>query len=105
MKTYGGVDVVIHVFLTSALVGCGQFHAPTALSPWKSTRYPSDRRLGGPQSRFGRRGEEKILDPTGTRTPSASESAVTVPDGVVTFPTKTFFSHPFEFQTKELCLS
>jgi hypothetical protein len=27
-----------------------------------------DRRLGGPQSRYGRRGEEKILDPTGTRT-------------------------------------
>jgi hypothetical protein len=34
----------------------------------KSPRYPLDRRLGGPQSRSGRRGEEKILDPTGTRT-------------------------------------
>jgi hypothetical protein len=33
----------------------------------KSRRYPLDRRLGGPQSRSGRRGEEKILDPTGTR--------------------------------------
>jgi hypothetical protein len=30
---------------------------------------PLDRRLGGPQSRSGRRWEEKILDPTGTRTP------------------------------------
>jgi hypothetical protein len=29
----------------------------------KSPRYPFDRRLGGPQSRSGRRGEEKILDP------------------------------------------
>jgi hypothetical protein len=29
-------------------------------------RYPLDRRLGGPQSRSGRCGEEKILDHTGT---------------------------------------
>jgi hypothetical protein len=36
-------------------------------SPGKSPRYPLYRRLGGPQSRSGRRGEEKILDPTGTR--------------------------------------
>jgi hypothetical protein len=35
----------------------------------KSPRYPLDRRLDGPQSRSGRSGEEKILDPTGTRTP------------------------------------
>jgi hypothetical protein len=27
------------------------------------TRYPLDRRLGGPQSRSGRRGEEKVLEP------------------------------------------
>jgi hypothetical protein len=33
-------------------------------SPW----YLLDRRLGGPQNRSGRRGGEKILDPTGTRT-------------------------------------
>jgi hypothetical protein len=36
----------------------------------KSPRYPLERRLGGPQNRAGRRGEEKILDPTGTRTPT-----------------------------------
>jgi hypothetical protein len=36
----------------------------------KSPRYPLDRRLGGPQSRSGRRGEEKILDHTRTRTPT-----------------------------------
>jgi hypothetical protein len=29
-----------------------------------------DRRLAGPQSRSGRRGEEKIICPTGTRTPT-----------------------------------
>jgi hypothetical protein len=28
-----------------------------------------EKRLGGPQSRYGRRGEEKILDLTGTGTP------------------------------------
>jgi hypothetical protein len=36
----------------------------------KSPRYRLDRRLGGPQSRSGRCGEEKILDPAGTRTPT-----------------------------------
>jgi hypothetical protein len=39
----------------------GQLHAPSALPLGKSPRYPLDRRLGGPQSRSGRRGEEKIL--------------------------------------------
>jgi hypothetical protein len=34
----------------------------------KNPRYPLDRRLDGPQSRSGRRGEEKILDRNGTRT-------------------------------------
>jgi hypothetical protein len=33
--------------------------------------YPPDRRLDGPQNRSGRRGEEKILDRTGTRTLTA----------------------------------
>jgi hypothetical protein len=36
----------------------------------KSPRYPLDRRLGGPQSQSGRRGEVKILALTGTRTPT-----------------------------------
>jgi hypothetical protein len=30
----------------------------------KSPRYPLHRRLGGPQNRSGRRGEETILSPT-----------------------------------------
>jgi hypothetical protein len=34
----------------------------------KSPRYPLDMRSGGSQSRSGRRGEQKILDRTGTRT-------------------------------------
>jgi hypothetical protein len=32
-------------------------------------------RLGGPQSRFGRYGEVKILDLTGTRTPAPHSSS------------------------------
>jgi hypothetical protein len=47
----------------------GQLHA-LLLYP----RYPLDRRLGGPQSRYGRRGGEKILDPTGIRTPTHRSS-------------------------------
>jgi hypothetical protein len=41
----------------------------------KSPRYPLDRRLGGPHSRSGRFGEEKILDPTGIRTPTPRSSS------------------------------
>jgi hypothetical protein len=38
----------------------GQRHAPAALYPrGKKPRYPLDRRLGGPQSRSGRRGQKK----------------------------------------------
>jgi hypothetical protein len=36
------------------------------------SRYPLDRRLDGPHSRSGRSGKEKILYPTGTRTPTPS---------------------------------
>jgi hypothetical protein len=57
MKAYGGVDVQIHIFLTSALVG-GEW------SVSRSCRVtPGDKRLGGPQSRSGRRGEDQNLDP------------------------------------------
>jgi hypothetical protein len=41
----------------------------------KSQRYPLDKRLDGPQNRSGRRGEEKILDPNGTRTPTPRSSS------------------------------
>jgi hypothetical protein len=50
----------------------GQLHAPAALPLGKSPRYPFYRRLGGPQSRSGRYGEDKILDRSGTRTPAPS---------------------------------
>jgi hypothetical protein len=41
-----------------------------SFTPWplyprgKDPRYPLDRKLGGPQSRSGRCGAEKVLDPT-----------------------------------------
>jgi hypothetical protein len=41
----------------------GQLHAPAALPPGKSPRYPFYRRLGGPQSRFELYGEVKIVYP------------------------------------------
>jgi hypothetical protein len=41
----------------------GQLHAAAALPQGKSPRYPLDRRLGGPQSRSGRGGEEKNSHP------------------------------------------
>jgi hypothetical protein len=43
-------------------VGC-QHHAPAALPPGKETRYPSHRRLGGPQGRSG--WAQKISPPPG----------------------------------------
>jgi hypothetical protein len=45
---------------------------PRGKKPW----YPSDRRLSGPYSWSGRRGEEKIRDPTGTRTPTPRSSSL-----------------------------
>jgi hypothetical protein len=41
----------------------GQLHIPAALPPGKSPCYPLDRRLGGPQIRSGRGGEEKNSKP------------------------------------------
>jgi hypothetical protein len=41
----------------------GHPHAPAALPPGKSPGYPVDGRLGGPQSRSGRGGEEKNSQP------------------------------------------
>jgi hypothetical protein len=50
---------------------------PHPLNPrGKSLLYPLDRWFGGPQIRYGRCGEEKILDPTGTRTPTPGPSSL-----------------------------
>jgi hypothetical protein len=76
MKTNGVVDVYIQVFLISALVG-GEWSTsrPGPLYPrGKSPRFPLGRRLSGPQKLSGRRGEEKNLTSTGTRTPTSRPS-------------------------------
>jgi hypothetical protein len=41
----------------------GLLHGPAALPQGKSPWHPLDRRLGGPQSRSGRGGEEKTSQP------------------------------------------
>jgi hypothetical protein len=81
MKTYGRVDAYIHVFLTSALVG-GVWSASRPGRFTSGERAPYilwigslDRRLGGPQYRSGRRGEEKNLATPGTRTPTSRASS------------------------------
>jgi hypothetical protein len=62
VKTYGRVNVLTRVFLTSALFG-GERSAsrPRHFTPGKNSREPLDRVLGGPQSRSGQHGEEKIF--------------------------------------------
>jgi hypothetical protein len=72
MKAYGGVDVrridPHFLDLGSSWRRVASF-TPRPLYPQgKSPQYPLDRRLGGSQCRSLRRGEEKILDPIGTRT-------------------------------------
>jgi hypothetical protein len=50
----------------------GQLHAPAALSPGKESLVPIGQEAGGPQSRSGQGGEEKIPSPrreSNTRTP------------------------------------
>jgi hypothetical protein len=59
-------------FLTSALVGGGvvSFTPRPFYSKAKDTRYPYDRKPGGPQSRSGRLlRRDKSLAPAGNRTP------------------------------------
>jgi hypothetical protein len=48
----------------------GQLQAQATLRP--PSRYSSDQRMGGPQSRSVLRGEKNILDSTGTRGASGS---------------------------------
>jgi len=63
MRTYGGVEVWLHAFLTLAGDGDKKFSF-TPRPPYsrgKSPRYPLDRRLGEPLSRSGRGGEKKTI--------------------------------------------
>jgi hypothetical protein len=72
MKAYGGVDVQIHIFLTSALVE-GEWLASRAGRFTPGTHWIGG--WAGYQSWSGKYGGEKILDTTGTRTPTPQSSS------------------------------
>jgi hypothetical protein len=75
MKAYVGVDVEIHIFLTSALVG-GEWSTsrPGRFTPGE--RASGTHWIGGwVDLRAGLDDVEKILDPTGTRTPTPQSSS------------------------------
>jgi hypothetical protein len=70
MKAYGGVDVQIHIFLTSALVE-GECSASQSCRFTPTETAPGTHWIGGwVGPRAGLDDVEKILDPTGTRTPT-----------------------------------
>jgi hypothetical protein len=50
----------------------GQLHAPRGLSPTKGPRYPLNKRLGGPQSRYGRFQKRRIFCPMPEFEPGSS---------------------------------
>jgi hypothetical protein len=68
MKAYGGVDVQIHIFLTSALAG--GVVSFTFRPLYLRERAPGTHWIGGwMDPTAGLDDVQKILDPTGTRTP------------------------------------
>jgi hypothetical protein len=72
MKVYGGVDVYIHIFLTSALAG-GEWSASRPGLFTVGERAPGAHWIGGwVDPRAGLDNVEKILDPTGTWTLTSS---------------------------------
>jgi hypothetical protein len=75
MKAYGGMDVQIHIFLTSALDG-GEWSATRLYRFTPGKRAPGTHWIGGwVGSRAGLDDVEKIIDPTGTRTRTPRSSS------------------------------
>jgi hypothetical protein len=71
MKVYRGVDVQMHIFLTSALAG-GEWWA-SRLARFTLGESPGTHWIGGwVDPRAGLDYVQKIFDPTGTRTPTSS---------------------------------
>jgi hypothetical protein len=115
MKPYRGVEVQFQSFLTSALDGSGQLHAPAAFISGEEPRYPANRRPGGP--RAGRSVLEKRksslpaenltpYSPAATKSPHCPNSH---PTSVRTSPTLTFrncyATAPNRFIIRLICLS
>jgi hypothetical protein len=77
MKTYGGVDVQIHVFLTSALVGAEwSASLPDRFNPGESA--PGKHWIGGwvgPGTGLDDIERRKNVASTGTRTPTPRPSS------------------------------
>jgi hypothetical protein len=72
----------------------GQLQAPAALPPGKDPLVSLDRRLGGPQSRSGRGGEEKNSQPrreSNPRTPIVQPVAQCYTDWAITALNLMFF--------------
>jgi hypothetical protein len=58
------MEVYLHSFFTSAIDGVScELHALAALSPWKESRYPLNRTVGGPHSSSGGFEEQITLLP------------------------------------------
>jgi hypothetical protein len=62
MKMNKGMELELHSFLTrNQIEVSGQPRAPAALHRRKQTRYPLNKWLCGPQSRYGGFGEQNLL--------------------------------------------
>jgi hypothetical protein len=86
MKAYMGVDVYIHIFLTSALAG-GEWSpsCPGRFTPRENS--PGTHWIGGwVDPRAGLDDGEKILNPTGSRTPTLCRPASRYTDYAIPAP-------------------
>jgi len=69
MKIVGGMEVKLHLFLTSTLDTFEwQTSSPPRFIPEKEHRFPLDRRLGWPQRKSGRFEDRKGFAPSRTQT-------------------------------------